>query len=489
MSLFDINESFIKQRLPGLSVDYAQLPDRLHLDLAHLQLLADCYQHWHQHKLPEQFWLYLLILVDEINRGSSCLDMTSPRFLQQQDQFQLADWRDLNVAVESLTLAAQPVLVQQRQYLYFAKYFHAEKTLYQQIETRIKQYQGSRYDRAAIQQVLQAMLQRRTYQLNREQIQAVVTALWQPLSLVSGGPGTGKTSLLATLLRCLHGLGVAVTDMALAAPTGRAAYRMTESLHLSLQQEQPDNHNEPHPLSQLQAQTIHRLIGQSNRFNQKNRYHQNHHLPHKVIVIDEVSMVDLQLMTALLSAISHDCRLILLGDQFQLPSVDSGAVLADLMPPANLKLPLSGQFASLLSELMAPYVDATDYLSIHQDSDHRGLLMDTCTVLKQSHRSNQSIQNISECVRVGDAAGFFKHPDLIQLQQLKELQSGPTEAVMWRPQAAKQSTELEVFWQWFCHHIDLEAYRRDVRRCQGFSAQNLSDHQSDLNALFQRIQQ
>src|SRR5690606_18889390 len=109
-------------------------------------------------------------------------------------------------------------------------------------------------------------------------------------------------------------------------------------------------------------------------------------------------------------AVDSQCRLILVGDQFQLPSVESGAVLADLMPPVTGTLPLSPGFADMLSEIMAPFVDSTEPLLSAIDNKHQGLLIDSCTVLKQSHRSIASIQNISECVRVGDAAGFFKHP-------------------------------------------------------------------------------
>jgi len=488
MSLFDINEHFLQQRFPGLELDYGLLVETLNLDLAHLQLLGDCYQNWHKFDLPAQFWLYMLLLVDEINRGSSCVDMSSSRFQQQQKRLNLVDFTDLNVSIEQLTLADMPVIVHHRQFLFFEKYHHAEQTLYRQIEALINDYQGNQYDKAAIQAVLKPVFNSLNYPLNQEQIQAVITALLKPFSLVSGGPGTGKTTMVASLLRCLNALGVPVQDMALAAPTGRAAYRMTASLQFGLNQGlNNDVIEQQQTLAQLEAQTIHRLIGKSNRFNRDNRYHQNHKLPFKVIIIDEVSMVDLQLMTELLAAVDSQSRLILVGDQFQLPSVESGAVLADLMPPVTGTLPLSPGFADMLSEIMAPFVDSTEPLLSAIDNKHQGLLIDSCTVLKQSHRSIASIQNISECVRVGDAAGFFKHPDLMTMKRAEQTELQQTEGVLWLSETADKTAGLEAIWHWFSHHLNLQTYKNTLENCQGYDDQNIKSQQANLDRLFQHI--
>jgi exodeoxyribonuclease V alpha subunit len=489
MSLFDINKLFLQQCLPGLEVDYDLLVEQLNLDLSHLQLLNDCYQSWQQQSLPAEFWVYALLLVDEINRGSSCLDRSSKRFQHHQQQFNLTDWQDLDIDLAELNLAEQPVLINHNNCLFFEKYHDAEQRLQQQIGSLIHDYQGQRYQSTDIKQALQNTLKNLQYPLNKEQIQAVITGLIQPFSLVSGGPGTGKTTMVVSLLRCLQALGVDPDDMALAAPTGRAAYRMTESLQFGLHEGLNNLSDEvSSPLMALEAHTIHRLIGKSHRFNQVNRYHSQHKLPYKVIVIDEVSMVDLQLMTELLDTVAHDCRLILVGDQFQLPSVESGAVLADLMPPQGHNVLLSRDFATVLAELMAPYVEDIPQLTAETDDNQSSLLIDTCTILSQSHRSIQSIQNISEYVRLGDADGFFNAPDLIKLPHNVHYDS-TQEGVTWMPQHNHASTGLALIWDWFKQHSELDQYHQSLQSCLNFNVQTIDAYQANLDSIFYYVNQ
>lgn len=489
MSLFDVNETFLRQCFIGLDLPYGELSDQLNLDLAHMHLLSDCYKQWQSYDLPDQFWLYLLLLVDEVNRGSSCLDRSSKRCQDWQKQFNLPDWQTLRIPTEHLTITEQPVLVDEGPYLFFEKYYRAEQTLQQQIKVQRQDYQGQVYTPATVQDILGPVLNSLVYPLNREQIQAVITGLLQPFSLVSGGPGTGKTTMVVTLLRCLHALGVAVDDMALAAPTGRAAYRMSESVQFGLTQGVHSTAVEcSAPLRSLEAQTMHRLIGKSHRFNQRNRYHDGHRLPYKVIVIDEVSMVDLQLMTELLAAVAQDCRVILVGDQFQLPSVESGAVLADLMPPQSHRLTLSESFASQLTTLMTPYVDTPiDFNTA--ENNQSGLLLDTCTVLRQSHRSTRAIQAVSEYVRLGDADGFFQHPNLSRLGPQNSADLSPDHGVFWLPAVPDSYAALAIFWHWFKHHIDLPSYHKNLQSCLYFKSADLSLYQSQLEALFALINQ
>ncbi len=484
MNLLEVNKRFIEQRLPGLDTDYAVLADELSLDPAYLQLLNDCYTTWRDKNLPGDFWLYLLLLVDEVNRGSSCLKLTSKRFKQHQKRFNLLDWAQLAVNLTEMTLAEMPVIVDHNQCLYFEKYYHAEQVLQQQIHALLHAYQGHQYTTSDIKKVVERVLKNQTYPLNQEQIQALITGLLQPFSLISGGPGTGKTTTLSSLLQCLYLLGIKVEHMALAAPTGRAAYRMTASLQTELKQ-QPSQACDA--LLTVEAQTIYRLIGKSQRFNQPNRYHNEHKLPHQVIVIDEVSMVDLQLMTELLAAVDLHCRLILVGDQFQLPSVESGAVLADLMPPQHHRLSLSQEFAAILTELMATFVENPKVLPTTTDHDAAALLADNCTVLRQSHRSIQAIQNISECVRLGDSEGFFKHPDLTPLTS-KNIEFKPN-AVMWMPPYERVEAGLAFIWHWFKHHVELSEYHKNLQRCLNFDHFNISACSHQLDAIFKHINQ
>jgi exodeoxyribonuclease V alpha subunit len=164
-----------------------------------------------------------------------------------------------------------------------------------------------------------------TLDLQRE---AALTALTRCFSVISGGPGTGKTATVARILALLIELsGDTIPDIALAAPTGKAAMRLHQSItqaagQLNLCEE--IRHKLPKDVS-----TIHRLLGV------KASGHGFHHnrdnrLPCEILVIDEASMIDLPLMAHLLEALRDDARVILLGDRDQLASVEAGAVLADI---------------------------------------------------------------------------------------------------------------------------------------------------------------
>ncbi|MCF6283411.1 MAG: AAA family ATPase, partial [Candidatus Polarisedimenticolaceae bacterium] len=159
------------------------------------------------------------------------------------------------------------------------------------------------------------------------QREAAKTALSHRLCVISGGPGTGKTSTVVKILALLRlQPGGESLRIALAAPTGKAAARMQESIHrASASLSLDDSLLETLP---NQASTLHRLLGvipNSCRF----RYHRDNPLPLDLLIVDEASMIDLALMAKLLEALPSHARLILLGDHDQLASVEAGWVLAD----------------------------------------------------------------------------------------------------------------------------------------------------------------
>ena len=167
------------------------------------------------------------------------------------------------------------------------------------------------------------------------QARAAAVTLRHPLALVTGGPGTGKTTTIARLLLLLAAQAAvdhrSAPRVALAAPTGRAAERMAESLRQALQRLQDDG-VDPALCSVLPTAgtTLHRLLGvipDSPRF----RHHADNPLPFDVVVVDEASMIDLPMMAKLVDAIADGTRLILLGDADQLPSVEAGDVLSAIL--------------------------------------------------------------------------------------------------------------------------------------------------------------
>jgi exodeoxyribonuclease V alpha subunit len=164
-----------------------------------------------------------------------------------------------------------------------------------------------------------------------EQRAAVVSALTAPLTVISGGPGTGKTAVVVTILRTLvRAGGVDVGEVALAAPTGKATDRMRQSIAASLRQvREPALVDRELLRAPPAAVTLHRLLGYSPRSG-RFRHHRNNPLAARLVIVDESSMIDLALMDRLLGALAPEARLVLLGDAHQLPSVEAGAVFRDL---------------------------------------------------------------------------------------------------------------------------------------------------------------
>ena len=154
--------------------------------------------------------------------------------------------------------------------------------------------------------------------LTAEQKRAVRESLARPLGLVTGGPGTGKTTIVVAILRALAWAGVPMAQVAIAAPTGKAAQRLEESLGAGLSRAARDMADAALVSIAPSAQTIHRLLGWSPSAGRFSR-HENDPLPSRVVIVDEASMIDLALMDRLFRALKPDARVVLLGDADQLP--------------------------------------------------------------------------------------------------------------------------------------------------------------------------
>lgn len=201
-----------------------------------------------------------------------------------------------------------------------------------------------------------------------EQRAAAEIALSQSVTVLTGGPGTGKTTTIARLLALLADQaelsGRAGLRIALAAPTGKAAARLTEAVAAEVERLADVDRDR---LTGLQAVTLHRLLGSRADTSVRFKHNRGNRLPHAVIVVDETSMVSLTMMARLLEAVRPDARLILVGDPDQLASVEAGAVLADLV----------------------------DGLSARADVG--------VAALRTSHRFGKSIGALADAIRDGDA--------------------------------------------------------------------------------------
>jgi len=200
-------------------------------------------------------------------------------------------------------------LVRENDRIFLPSYYQAEERVAELLREKIARLipeKANRHPHSTIEQWLADYRQRIGWQEDAGQTEAILAAVTQPIMLLTGGPGTGKTTILQVVVSYFRSEQKLV---ALAAPTGRAAQRMGS-------------------LAGLRAQTIHRLLefkgGQFLR-NEKNP------VAADVLIIDEMSMIDILLMRSLLSAIMPSTSIIFVGDNNQLPSVGAGNVLADLI--------------------------------------------------------------------------------------------------------------------------------------------------------------
>ena len=229
---------------------------------------------------------------------------------------------------------------------------------------------------------------------------AACTAVLKNFSVITGGPGTGKTTtvvkVMALLNECAAYEGKNLS-IAIAAPTGKAAARLSESIKAFKNSPYNTLSSEMNKRIVEDASTIHRLLKVS--YGQTFFYTEENKLPFDVVIIDEASMIDCALMSKCISAVRDDARIILLGDKEQLSSVEPGHVLGDICAGVCGETK-SAAFAKTLLHLGG--IKA-------KPSKENMLLADAVTVLSKSYRFNDAggIGAVSAAVRAGDAARAF----------------------------------------------------------------------------------
>lgn len=288
--------------------------------------------------------------------------------------------------------ARQPLILDRRGRLYLYRYWQYEQRLARDLRRRAS---------APTLEVNQHRLRTDLAQLfprhpelhgvDWQKVAAAVAAL-KRVCVISGGPGTGKTSTVLKVLALLAGQATHPLRIALAAPTGKAAARMQESIRAA----KPTLNLSAVQAAQIpeQASTLHRLLGtrpNSVYF----RHNAEHPLLLDVLVVDEVSMVGLALLAKTVDALLPTTRLILLGDKDQLASVDAGAVLGDLCAGAGRFSPAFQQhLAALTGETLPPGKQSTSPL------------VDSIVLLRHSYRfgANSGIGALAQAVNRGRAS-------------------------------------------------------------------------------------
>ncbi|WP_113907683.1 exodeoxyribonuclease V subunit alpha [Aliidiomarina celeris] len=217
-----------------------------------------------------------------------------------------------------------------RELLYLRRYWQHEQRIRNWLVARTEQAQTT-VAPETLREVITRLFDESDAEIAWQRV-ACANAAKQNFSVITGGPGTGKTytvvRVLATLLAFDQGLRIA-----LAAPTGKAAARMDESVNNALAEQHADLERVKQNL-QRKASTLHRLLG-SQRNSRYFRHNQNMPLPYDVVVVDEASMIDTEMFDALLDATGPNTKLILLGDKDQLAPVEAGSILATLCRNAD----------------------------------------------------------------------------------------------------------------------------------------------------------
>ncbi|PKG84660.1 exodeoxyribonuclease V subunit alpha [Colwellia sp. 75C3] len=330
--------------------------------------------------------------------------------------FVFAPLAQLQILFSELNIQAldQQLLVLEHDNLYLRRYFQFESDLGQAINSRLRQQ--CQYDNDHISQCIAALFPDEPVQAEDTDVGgveidwqkvAVANAINKNFSVIAGGPGTGKTYTVTKLLAALVMLeqskleqqsdkpkqqGKPVLNIALVAPTGKAAQRLSESIVNAVSGFK--NLIDDKVLAEIptQAQTLHRLLGvlpNSPNF----RHHEDNLLAYDIVLIDEVSMVDLPLMTRVFRALKDTAKVILLGDADQLPSVAAGSVLADIAPRPHGGFSLDNekyltQVCQLNTDQLNNYFAST-HLSNQQDNHNDqsiGASFDYLSFLVKSRR-------------------------------------------------------------------------------------------------------
>lgn len=308
--------------------------------LSHLDCYFSAEIHDQHHQLGQnnQTNLHLLIAAaltsHAVHSGHSCLNLETVADTRLFDDPALRGLHlpKIHQLIASLKASPavgrphdhRPLILDEQHRLYLGRYWWFEQGVAESLLARAVAANNLEIEPDALEKNLSLLFPDKADQ----QRSAAKTALNKQLTVISGGPGTGKTHTVATILALLLQLSNnGPPRIRMAAPTGKAAARLTETIR----QIKPQLQFDQDLISQIpeEAVTIHRLLGVRPR-SVTPRHHADNQLHLDVLIIDEASMIDLPLMARLLAAIPDQAKLILLGDKDQLSSVEAGSVFADI---------------------------------------------------------------------------------------------------------------------------------------------------------------
>ncbi|WP_373975158.1 exodeoxyribonuclease V subunit alpha [Chitinibacter sp. SCUT-21] len=295
---------------------------------------------------------------------------------------------------------------------------------------------------------------------------AAAAALQKQLMVISGGPGTGKTTTVVRLLALFQAqqlaIGQAPLKIMLAAPTGKAANRMQEAIRQA-------RSKLPAQLVELipdAASTLHRLLGFKPNTVQF-RHHAGNPLALDVLVVDEASMIDLALMSKLLDALPAHARLVLLGDKDQLASVEAGAVMGDLCADVGLSPAFAAQLSDLVGQTISPEFSPS-------------IMGDHVITLQKSYRFSGVIGQLAKAINGEQSKKVFA---LLQTALQDALQDQSDAPLHWRDDNPAQAAAGLLSPVWAGYQPYLAAVKEfAARQSIGEGADETGDGNPDENA-------
>ena len=391
-----------------------------HLDISFAQFILRL----SDNKPPELFWVTLLLSYVSSSEGHVCLDLEAITSTCLPEELRkaipsLPPVNKLSDIVTSCSVVGKPgefcPLILDGQLLYLHKFWQYEIDIAERLDTLASEtVETSGSDNLL--SLLDKYFPQHKGEINWQRVAACIAAT-KRLCIITGGPGTGKTTAVVRILALLieHAQDKKLR-IALAAPTGKAAARMDEAVQKAKESLENFKHiEESMPAS---ASTIHRLLGavhNSHNF----RYNRNNPLPIDIAVIDEASMIDLSLMAKLLKALPDRCRLILLGDRDQLASVEAGSVFGDICNTDYISV-FSQSFKQSLQSLASGNLPESNVTETAPD------LANGIVELKKVYRFRGMLADYSNAVKNGDGKAALSINTTYELKNVcwKDLPSG-----------------------------------------------------------------
>jgi len=367
---------------------------------------------------------YAYILSKKISEGNICVDLNEINIEQIEDfPFDQIKSKDELIAQTNLVSIDSSIIrpfIIQNNLLYIHRYFTYENYIFDKIK-QLVEFENSLITKRIKELITLSPLINNLFYDSESlkglppeektdwQLVATINTLLHQFSIITGGPGTGKTTTVAKILALIYSLDPE-EKVALAAPTGKAAMRMAESLRnttINLSEELKEK------FSKLKPYTIHRLLGYK-----KNtpyfKHNENNHLHFTTLIIDESSMIDVALFAKLMTAISINTRVILLGDKNQLASVEAGSIFGDLCDTSFVENSITKDRRILINQFIE---DSERKINGDFEIDNLShYLLHHITSLKRSRRfnSNEGIGKISKSIinsNIDNFTLFFNNQD------------------------------------------------------------------------------